>query len=141
MAARTGKDGKCVVGGTLTKRLTKWSLTGEVDESVWADSDSAGYANRLRGRQQATGSIEGKFEIDREQYDLMREGDEVKLVLWQSTVSGDYWAFPTALIKSFELEFDQDTQEVVGWSAEWGSSGKFYAPGQSGATSETLPAS
>ena len=141
MTARTGKNGKCVIAGTLTKRLTKWSLTAEVDESVWADSDSAGYANALGGRRRATGSIEGKFESDREQYDIMREGDEVKLVLWQSTTAGDYWQFPTVLIKNFEIELDQDTQEVVGWSAEWGSSGIFYAPGQASAPAETLPTS
>lgn len=137
--ARTGKDGKAVVDGTLIARLTQWNFQETADGSAWGDSDGAGYTNRTAGRKDLTGTIEGKFDTDDDVYDVFRPGDIVELILWQTTTAGDYWALPRVLIQNFSLTYNVDTQEVVGWTANFGSDGIYYAPGEAGAPSETLP--
>lgn len=137
--ARTGVDGKAVVEGELVARLTKWSLSAKAAINEWGDSDGEGYTLALPGRKGATGTIEGKFDEEDEQYNLFAEGDQVELVLWQSEEAQDYWAFPCVIVGEFTLEYDVDGQTVVGWSAPWTSSGRYYRPGQSGAPAHTLP--
>ena len=138
-SARTGVDGKVVVEGSKLARITKWAISPKAGVNEWGDSDGEGFTLALPGRRGCTGSIEGKFDEDDEVYEILREGDDVTLVLWQSEVAGDYWAFPAVIIADFSLEYDVDGQTVVGWSASWNSSGRFYHPGESGAPAHTLP--
>lgn len=135
--AVSGRDGKAVVDGSLVARLTQWSINPSTSESAWGDSDSQGYTARARARKDCTGSIQGKFDTGSKIYTLFEAGDIVELVLWED--ASNYWAFPRVLITSFNLVFDQDTQEVVGWTADFGADGIFYRPGASGAPTETLP--
>lgn len=135
--ARTGSAGKAVVDDTLVARLTEWTFNPTADESAWGDSDSAGYTNRVSGRKDGTGSITGKFDTTNKVYDLFMPGDTVKLVLWESAT--DYWVLECALITSFTVTYNQDTKEVVEWSADFGADGKYYYPGESGAPTEILP--
>jgi hypothetical protein len=135
--ARSGELGKAVIEDTLVARITKWSLEDSVGESAWGDSDSEGYTNRKAARKDCTGSLEGKFDEDSPVYDLFATGDIVELVLWETAT--DYWAFPRALMKNFKITYDQDTKEVVGWTADFGADGKFYRPGAVGAPAHTLP--
>lgn len=137
--ARTGRLGKAVIEGTLVRRLTEWGVNPTSGESAWGDSDSEGYTNRLPTRKDCTGSIAGKFDEDEPIYDVFKAGDVVLLVLWQTTTAGDYWYFERVVITSFNLVYNQDTQEVVGWTSNWGADGRFYAPGEVGAPSATLP--
>lgn len=137
--ARTGVDGKVVVEGQKVARITKWSLNPKAGVSEWGDSDGAGFTLALAGRRGATGTMEGKFDTEDEVYDLFREGDDVEVVLWQSTIAADYWALPCAIISDFSLEYDVDGQGVVGWSANFTVSGRFYHPGESGSPSHSLP--
>ena len=123
--------------GTLIARLTVWNLNASTSESAWGDSDSGGYTNRKKARRDGTGSIGGKFDEDDQVYDVFREGDIVTLVLWETAT--DYWVFPSALIQNFQLEYNPDTKEVVGWTSDFGADGIFYAPGQAGAPTHTLP--
>jgi hypothetical protein len=37
------------------------------------------------------------------------------------------------------MTYDQDSKEVVEWTADFGADGKYYYPGESGAPVETLP--
>ena len=85
-------------------------------------------------------SFEGKFDSSAKVYSLMRVGDCVKLVFWESTTDGDYWVFTSALIQSYSLTVDVDGKTVIGWSATAGADGVFYAPGDAGAPAETAPA-
>jgi len=135
--AISGRLGKAVVDDALVLRLTQWSINPTAGESAWADSDSAGYTNRKTARLDCTGSIEGKFDTGTPVYTQFVAGDAVQLVLWQDATL--YWAFPCVIITGFNFSFNQDSQEVVGWSADFGADGIFYRPGQVGAPSETLP--
>jgi len=137
-SARTGELGKVVVDDTLVARITQWSFNPTAAESAWGDSDSGGYTNRVAARKDGTGSMTGKFDTDSKVYDLFMPGDTVKIVLWESAT--DYWVLECALITSFTVTYDQDSKEVVEWSADFGADGKYYYPGEAGAPVEVLPA-
>ena len=126
--ARAGNLGKAVVDDTLVARLKTWSFNPIVGESAWGDSDSAGFTNRKAARKDGTGSMTGAFDTTSKVYDLFVPGDIVKLVLWEDAT--DYWVMPCALIQSFDVTYDNDTKEVVEWSADFGADGQYYKPGE-----------
>jgi hypothetical protein len=135
----SGKNGKFVVGTSQVARTTQWAVSEKLaSTSEWGDSDSEGYTNRLGGRKDATFTAEGKFDTSDEVYDLFSIDDIAIAVLWLNN-SSLYWDFPRAICSDFGLTVNIDTGEVVGWTSSWGADGKFYHPGQSGATSRTLP--
>lgn len=137
--AITGRNGKAVADNTQIGRLTEWNINMTAGETAWRDSDSAGYTNRLATFLDATGSVAGKYSSSSEIWDMFFIGDKPELILWQTAAAGDYFAFPCVLITSFAYVVNMDTQEVVGWTANFGADGIFYFPGQAGAPSETLP--
>lgn len=135
----TGRNGKAVVDDSLVKKLTKWDVNPTLASNAeWGDSDSAGYTNRATGRRDATYTSEGKYDTSDEQFDLFAPGDTIEGVLWMDA-SALYWAFPRALCTDFTLAVDVDTEEVIGWTGNFGADGIFYRPGQSGAPTHTLP--
>jgi len=137
--ARTGHLGKAVIGGSLIYRLKQFTVNPTCSESAWGDSDSEGFTNRAAARKDATGSVTGVFDTVRKIYTLFMPGDISALVLWES--ASDYWAFPRALMSNFTVTYDNDTKEAVEWSADFGSDGRYYRPGEAGAPSHTLPTS
>jgi hypothetical protein len=142
--ARTGRNGKVVIGGALMARATTWSINASVGETAWGDSGSEGYTNRKETRYDATGTIEGKFDEVSKVYGLAPstghlQGYVTSLVLWETTEAKTYWNFPCALIQTYQQQVNMDTQEVVGFSMTYGSDGKFWRPGQSGAPTVSLP--
>lgn len=136
-SAITGVAGKAVVDDTLVARITQWSLEPTAGDSEWGDSDGEGYTLVKSGRKGATGSCEGKIDTSTPQYAVFDIGDEVELVLWLD--ASRYYVIPCAVITSFSLTVNVDSQEVVGWTSNFKTSGKFYYPGQSGAPSQSLP--
>ena len=136
-SARTGELGKAVVDSTLIARITQWTFNPTAAESAWGDSDSGGYTNRVSGRKDGTGNLTGKFDTTNKVYDLFMPGDSVKLVLWESAT--DYWVMECCLITSFSVTYNNDTKEVVEWTADFGADGKYYYPGEAGAPVESLP--
>lgn len=138
---RTGRNGKFVIETTLVARTTQWAVNPTLATSTeWGDSDSSGYTNRAAGRKDATFTTEGKYDSSNEIYDLFQPEDITIAVLWLAgSVSGLYWDFPRALCTDFNLVVNIDTEEVISWSGSFGSDGVFYFPGQSGATTRTLP--
>lgn len=138
--ALTGRQGKLVVDGTLIRRLTQWAVNPTLaTSSEWGDSDGEGYTNRAAGRRDATFTTEGKYDTSDEVWDVYHIGDMAAAVLWLGNTAGLYWDFPRALCNDFNLTINVDTEEVVGWTAGWGADGKFYFPGQAGATSNQWP--
>ncbi len=137
-SVRRGNLGKAEVEGTSVARITEWELTRTVGETEWGDSDSAGFTNRVAGREDCTGSLTGKFDNDEPVYSIFDVGDTVELVLWENTTS--YWDFPCALIRSFNISYNMDTKEAIGWKADWGADGQFYRPGAAGAPAQVYPA-
>lgn len=135
----TGRNGKFVVQTSLVARTKNWSVNPTMaSSSEWGDSDSGGYTNRAAGRRDATFDAEGVYDTNSEQFDLFVPGDIVICVLWLDATSL-YYDFPRALCNDFSLTVDIDTEEVIGFSCSWGADGIYYYPGQSGATSRTLP--
>ena len=136
----TGRNGEVVVESTRVSRVTMWSVNPTLDTSSdWGDSDGEGYTLRSAGRRGATADVEGKYATDNEVWDLFQPGDFAILVLWVDSTSL-YWDFPSALCNDFNLSVDIDSEEVIGWTSTWANCGIYYYPGQSGATSRTLPA-
>lgn len=137
-----GSGGKVVSGGTLLARVTQWTLDNSSSETAWGDSDSEGFTNRASARKDGTGSLQGKFDRNQKFYNILKPGDIIGLDLWEDADQqspSQPWIFPRALIQSFNLVFNQDDKEVVGWTANYGADGKFYAPGEAGAPSRSLP--
>lgn len=136
--ARTGRDADVAVGSTLVARCTQWSLDESAAESAWGDSNSEGYTNRSLGRKDATGNIQGKLDEDVPCYDLFAPGDIVEITLWEDDET--YYYFGRAFIRTFNVLYNIDTREVVGWTATFASDGKYYRPGEAGIPSKTKPA-
>lgn len=137
--ALIGRDGKFVVEGAQVARTTKWGVSDTLaSKSEWGDSDSAGYTNRAEGRKDATFDAEGKYDTQDEVWDLFVPGDIAEAVLWMMLTTL-YWAFPRALCMDFKLSVDVNSEEVIGWTSNWGADGIYYRPGQVGAPSHTLP--
>lgn len=135
-----GRDGEFVVGSARVARVTQWQVSSTLaTKSEWGDSDSGGYTNRAAGRKDATFTAEGKYDTTDEVWDLFQPDDVAVAVLWMDN-STLYWDFPRALCMDFGLMVNMDSQEVIGWTSQWGADGEFFWPGQSGATSRTLPA-
>ena len=137
-SALTGRLGQLTVNGTRVARTTQWSVSPTLaHKSEWGDSDSGGYTNRAPGRFDSKFSCEGKFDVDVPQFDLFAPGDFAAVVLFMNTTL--YWSFPRAMCEDFKLSVNIDTEEVIGWSSDWGPDGAFYFPGQSGAPHATYP--
>jgi len=135
----TGRNGKFVVADTLVARTTEWNITKTLASvTEWGDSDSAGFTNRAAGRKDCTFTTAGKYNTTSEVWDLFQPEDIVVSVLWLDN-SSLYWDFPRALCTEFGMILNIDTEEVIGWTANFGSDGVFYYPGESGATPRTLP--
>lgn len=142
--ALNGKNTIAVLNETLVARLTQVSINHVVSETAWGDSDTQCYTARHEGREDATGSMNGKFETTKRVHSLGRSsrgipGLVAKLVIWEQTPSTQYWVFPCVLLQNFQMTIDLDTKEVVEWTIDYGADGKFYRPGQSGASSEVVP--
>ena len=134
----TGRNGKFVVGSTLIRRITDWSVSPSAGGSEWGDSDSNGYTNRSSGRKDATFDANGKYSTNNEQFDIFKAGDIAVAVLWMNATAL-YWDFPRALCSGFGLSVNVDNEEVIGWTSSWGADGEYYAPGEAGASARTLP--
>ncbi len=134
--ALTGRYGQLKLGTDTVARLTSWTVSEAIaTQSEWGDSDSNGYTQRATGRRSATISAEGRFDITSRQSMYMRPGIIYEVWCWLSkdlTQTGgnkNAWHFPRALTISFELVVNVDTEEVLGWTAEFASDGVFYYPG------------
>jgi hypothetical protein len=135
----TGRNGKFVVATTLVARATSWEVNPTLAGGTeWGDSDSSGFTNRAAGRKDCTFSTEGKYDTASEVFDLFQPEDIAIAVLWLDATSL-YWDFPRAMCSDFNLSVDIDSEEVIGWTSDWGSDGVFYYPGEAGATSRVLP--
>lgn len=139
--ARSGHDGKAVLGTELLPRVKTWAINVATSESAWGDSDSMGYTNRKAARHDCTGTLTGVLDKTTAQaiHRLIanNSGDSAnpfvgavtELTLWEKHSDGDSWYFPCVMIQSFDVTFDMDTYEVVEWSIAFGSDGQFYRPG------------
>lgn len=134
---RTSKNSKIVIDDVLLLRMRNATLNANNDEFVWGDSDSGLHSNSIGTRQRTTGTISGLFDEDQTIYSIVREGQISKLVLWEDGTN--YWAFPCALLSNLQLTYDQDSKNPIEWSFDYGTDGIYYAPGEAGAPTESLP--
>jgi hypothetical protein len=135
----TGRDGEIVVEGQRVGRATKWTANRTLaTKAEWGDSDSGGYTNRAPGRRDSTFDFEGKYSEDDSQFDLFEEGDIAESTLWLDNVSL-YYHYPRALCLDFNVTVDMDTEDVIGYTSNWGADGIYYRPGAAGAPAKSLP--
>jgi hypothetical protein len=103
-----------------------------------------GYTARKAARKDATGSLTGVQNQGTGVNDIMYilsqrsseawdpVGEKLSVTLWESgSPSNRAWYFPSALIQNFNITYDMDTKEVVEWTVDFASDGKWYRPGQS----------
>ena len=127
--ARSGEFAQAEVCNQRVARMTQWSLTDQVSETAWGDSDNGAFTVRRRARRDASGDIQGKYDEVTPPTRYFIAGDCCTLVLWEDiNDSRGYWYFNEVLIKSYSVTFNQDSKEVVGWTATWASSGEYFEP-------------
>lgn len=116
----------------LVARITGWQVSPQlVEVAGWADSDTAGYLAKAAGAFNAIFSTQGRYDTLIPVWNLFQPGDKLSVELWLTPVVPLLrWRFPSALCASFDLVVDIDTEEVIGWQAEWEADGLFYKPGQ-----------
>ena len=123
----TGRTGQFSVDNEMVARTTQWNVNPKLaTKSEWGDSDSGGYTNRAAGRKDCTFSAEGKYDTGDEQFNLFEEGDILAAKLIMAT--GKFWSFPRALCEDFKLMVNIDSEEVIGWTSEWGADGVYTKP-------------
>lgn len=143
--ALNGVDGTAVFNNASVARLTRWSINHVMAETAWGDNGTQGYTARRRAREDATGTLVGKYDEIKKPYAMSKSnsvgipGGVMKLVLWEKRKAGFYWVFPCILVQNFQLTVDMDSKEVVEWTMDWGADGLFWRPGQSSIPSETIP--
>lgn len=134
--ALTGRYGHILVDAETIARLTEWSVNPKLAHtSEWGDSDSAGGTNRAAGRQDCLFSAAGKFDTESYVFNLFYPGDICEVYLYmgwgsESDSTGGYpasdnwaWHFVRALCMDFKLTVNVDTEEVIGWTSDWGEDG------------------
>lgn len=139
----TGVGGRLMKGDTgsleIVARIQTWSIDPSVGDNAWGDSDGAGFTLRRAGRKDMTGSVTGKYDTSSKIFHPtnFREGTELDLALFAA--AGTYWYVPVVITSGPAFEIDVDTEDVVGWSFDFGSTGRFYLPGEAGIPVVSLP--
>jgi hypothetical protein len=103
---------------------TEWGDSGGGTPSAGA---SNGFTNRAAGRKDCTFTTEGKYDSDNEVWDLFEPEDIAAIVLLMAATVPNY-NFPRALCTDFSLAVNVDTEEVIGWTASWGTDGTYTGP-------------
>lgn len=125
MATISGKDGKVKIGSAELADITHWTLRTSASLSAYASSATGGFKRRIAGVKEGSGTIEGKLDPADPVTDDFDEGSAVTLLLHVDAAR--YYIVP-ALIESFRLEVDIDRGEVVGWKAEFSTTGAWTKP-------------
>ena len=112
---------------TVVARITRWEMKAALaGVKKWADSDTAGYMARSAGAKDCTFTTEGKYDFGSASYLLFAPGDTLAVALVMDSTL--FWNFPMALCEDFNMIVNVDTEEVIGWSANWGINGPFFRP-------------
>ncbi len=120
----TGRGGTFSVDNTSIARITQWGANPTLaSSSEWGDSDSGGFTNRAAGRKDCTFTAEGKYDSTQELYTLFEPEDIVLAILGTTGTPG--FNFPRALCSDFNITVNVDTEEVIGWSSNWGADGTY----------------
>ena len=122
MAVFCGKDGTVKISGTDLPEITKWKFTTEVNAQEYSSNNTAGYKVKVCGSKSGSGTIEGKMDDADPITDHFEEGDTVTLVLYLNATLN---ISVPALITKMDFEVNIDDSEIVGWSADFESSGAY----------------
>lgn len=125
MATISGKDGKVRIGTTTLADITRWTLRTSAALSAYASSATGGYKRRIAGVKDGGGTLAGKLDPGDPISDDFDEGAAVTLLLF---VDADRYYTVPAVVESFRLEVDIDSGEVIGWQAEFSTSGPWTKP-------------
>jgi len=154
VGAITGRHGAVYIQLPLTTqtwywteiaRITSWTINQKpISVTKWADSDTGGFVWNAPGPREATITTVGKFQIGiLSQWNMFRGGDYAALRLFvdnrdpfedgisveEALRRADRYEINPALCTEYNLTMNIDTEEVVGWTAEWVSCGEFSMTG------------
>ena len=135
----TGRGGHISVDGTEVARVTQWEVNPTLaTSSEWGDSGalgtgSNGFTNRSAGRKDCTFTTEGKFETTQSVYTLFAPEDIAAVILYLDSGISPlepvyHYDFDRALCTDFSLSVNIDTEEIIGWTASWGTDGAYTLP-------------
>ncbi len=125
MATISGKDGKVKIGSATLADITHWTLRTQATLSAYASSATAGFRKRVAGIKDGSGSLAGKLDPGDPISDDFDEGAAVTLLLY---IDPTHFYTVPALIESLQLEVDIDRGEVIGWRADFSTSGAWTKP-------------
>lgn len=132
--ALTGRNATFTVDSEQVARATNWDVNEKIAHvSEWGDSDSNGFTCRAAGRKDATFAANGKYDTDGiggESFgmDLFHPDDTCHAELDSGEASSSTslaYDFPRALCNDFKISVNIDSEEVIGWTSEWGADGEF----------------
>jgi hypothetical protein len=119
----SGKNGKVLIGSAAVAEVTKWIFNKESVSSRYASSSTGGFKRSLAGVRSGSGTIQFKFDLAAGSPII--EGTAATLLLYLDATQ--FYSVP-ALIKTFKVEVNIDTGEVIGGVAEFDTDGTWNEP-------------
>lgn len=119
----SGKNGQVLIGSSAVAEVTKWIFNKETVSSRYASSSTGGFKRSLSGVRSGSGTIQFKFDLSAGS--PIVEGSAVTLLLYLD--SSHFYSVP-ALIKTFKVEVNIDTGDVIGGVADFDTDGAWTEP-------------
>lgn len=119
----SGKNGQVLIGSSAVAEVTKWIFNKETVSSRHASSSTGGFKRSLSGVRSGSGTIQFKFDLSAGS--PIVEGSAVTLLLYLD--SSHFYSVP-ALIKTFKVEVNIDTGDVIGGVADFDTDGAWTEP-------------
>jgi len=119
----SGKNGQVLISSSPVAEVTKWIFNKESASSRYASSSTGGFKRSLSGVKSGSGAIQFKFDMSAGS--PIVEGSSVTLLLYLD--STHFYSVP-ALIKTFKVEVNIDTGDVIGGVADFDTDGAWTEP-------------
>jgi hypothetical protein len=119
----SGKNGQVLIGSAPVAEVTKWLFNKESVSSRYASSATGGFKRSLSGVKSGSGAIQFKFDLSAGS--PIVEGSAVTLLLHLDATH--FYTVP-ALVKTFKVEVNIDTGEVIGGVADFDTDGAWTEP-------------
>lgn len=121
----SGKDGTAKIGSTDIYELRGWKFNPKSNNPKYASNRTSGYKRTLAGVKEATGSMSGADDRANDFIAVVDVGTSVTLKLY--TDATHFFSVPS-VIDDYSMNVDIDNGEIVGWDANFSSSGAWTNP-------------
>jgi hypothetical protein len=112
-----------LIGSAAVAEVTKWMFDKLSVSSRYASSSTGGFKRSLSGVKSGSGAIQFKFDLSAGS--PIVEGSAVTLLLYLDATH--FYTVP-ALIKTFKVEVNIDSGEVIGGVADFDTDGAWTEP-------------